>query len=214
MIDNNKTIFFFIFIVVIILFLVVLFKENFTNVNDVLISDSERHLSVTSDLDIQSLSATNVQGNNINAVRKIQEAGNTLMPRGMIMVWSGPVSTIPAGWALCNGQNGTPNLQDRFISGAGSEYRVGVTGGKNSISLTSDQLPSHTHNVIMHQQSDILNTANSGRCPGRPTWSCGSVESHLPNDKYKLSLTLSNTGKNAPIDIRPEYFALCYIMKL
>ena len=47
----------------------------------------------------------------------------------MIMIWSGSAASIPVGWALCNGGNGTPNLQDRFVVGAGSAYGVGVTGG-------------------------------------------------------------------------------------
>ena len=45
------------------------------------------------------------------------------LPTGVIVMWSGAVSTVPSGWALCNGQNGTPDLRDRFIVGAGSSWR-------------------------------------------------------------------------------------------
>lgn len=47
-------------------------------------------------------------------------------------MWSGAVNAIPAGWALCNGENGTPDLRNRFIVGAGDEYSVGDTGGVES----------------------------------------------------------------------------------
>jgi hypothetical protein len=41
---------------------------------------------------------------------------------GMIVMWTGQASQIPVGWALCNGQNGTPNLTDRFIMGTVSDF--------------------------------------------------------------------------------------------
>ena len=45
---------------------------------------------------------------------------------GMIMLWSGNYDNIPAGWYLCNGGNGTPNLTDRFVIGSGSKYPPGM----------------------------------------------------------------------------------------
>jgi len=50
-----------------------------------------------------------------------------------------------AGWALCNGNNGTPNLSDRFVMGTINSATLGATGGANSYTLTASQLPSHTH---------------------------------------------------------------------
>ncbi len=44
-------------------------------------------------------------------------------------MWSGAVDAIPNGWTLCNGQNNTPDLKNRFIVGAGDEYSVGDVGG-------------------------------------------------------------------------------------
>ena len=52
------------------------------------------------------------------------------VPAGVIALWHGLASAIPAGWALCDGQNGTPDLRGRFVVGAGGEaYAVGDTGG-------------------------------------------------------------------------------------
>lgn len=67
------------------------------------------------------------------------------IPIGGIIMWSGSVGSVPAGWALCDGSNGTPDLRNRFIVGAGSTYSPGTTGGAASVTLTASQMPSHTH---------------------------------------------------------------------
>jgi hypothetical protein len=51
------------------------------------------------------------------------------VPSGAILVWSGSIATVPSGYLLCNGQNGTPNLQDSFVVGAGNTFSVNATGG-------------------------------------------------------------------------------------
>ena len=77
------------------------------------------------------------------------------IPTGMIMLWSGTVASIPDGWALCNGTNGTPQLTNRFIVGAGgSIYNTTDTGGyadavniDHSHSASSNSTGNHTHGV-------------------------------------------------------------------
>lgn len=66
------------------------------------------------------------------------------VPSGVIVMWTG--TTPPAGWVICNGANGTPNLQDKFILGSGSRT-PGSSGGEESVLLTGAQsgLPAHTH---------------------------------------------------------------------
>lgn len=68
-----------------------------------------------------------------------------LVPSGGIIMWGGAIVDVPNGWALCDGNNGTPNLQDRFIVGAGNSYTVGDTGGSDSVAITETQLPAHGH---------------------------------------------------------------------
>jgi len=67
--------------------------------------------------------------------------------KGVIVMWSGSIANIPAGWALCNGANGTPDLRNRFVVGAGSTYAVGATGGADSVTLTAAQMPTHNHSA-------------------------------------------------------------------
>jgi microcystin-dependent protein len=66
-------------------------------------------------------------------------------PSGGIVMWSGSVASIPSGWYLCDGNNSTPDLRNRFIVGAGSSYAVGATGGADSVTLTANEIPSHSH---------------------------------------------------------------------
>jgi microcystin-dependent protein len=72
---------------------------------------------------------------------------NAGVPTGVITLWSGSIASIPAGWLLCDGTLGTPNLQDRFVVGAGTTYAVGATGGAATVTLATTEIPSHTHAV-------------------------------------------------------------------
>lgn len=65
---------------------------------------------------------------------------NVGIPIGTIAIWSGALATIPDGWQLADGTNGTLDLRDRFVVGAGSLYNPGTTGGSADAAL-----PSHTH---------------------------------------------------------------------
>lgn len=49
------------------------------------------------------------------------------VPEGTIVMWAS--SIIPAGWSICNGQNGTPDLRGKFVMGVGGVYSLGTTGG-------------------------------------------------------------------------------------
>lgn len=68
-----------------------------------------------------------------------------VIPVGVIVMYSG--STIPDGWALCNGQNGTPDLRGKFVLSSSTQYPAGSAGGEASVQLTAAQsgVPAHTH---------------------------------------------------------------------
>lgn len=76
----------------------------------------------------------------------VNTAGNfDSIAAGIITMWSGAIGAIPSGWFLCDGTNGTPDLRDRFIVGAGSTYAVNATGGAATVTLTQAETPAHTH---------------------------------------------------------------------
>lgn len=78
----------------------------------------------------------------------ILQGGNTLIPVGMIMMWYGSTGSIPAGWQLCDGTNGTPDLRNKFVLGAGSTYGVLSTGGALTGSGTTSAAGSHSHGGV------------------------------------------------------------------
>jgi microcystin-dependent protein len=72
-------------------------------------------------------------------------------PIGTIKLWSGTPANIYSAfgpnWVLCNGQNGTPNLMDKFVIGAGNAYASGATGGTTSYTLSVANMPVHNHGI-------------------------------------------------------------------
>jgi len=114
----------------------------------------------------------------------------TLWKHGMIILWSGSIITIPSGWALCDGTNGTPNLKKRFIVGAGDTYAVAATGG----ALT------HIHSFSFG--------SGCGLPPGN------NLQDIAPAGNTSKSFTISGGGHTVAENGLPPYYALAYIMKL
>lgn len=129
----------------------------------------------------------------------------TPVPVGGIIMWSGAIGSIPSGWALCNGQTVgsvvTPDLRDRFIVGAGGGYSVGATGGANSVTLTTDQIPSHSHNYLLYQPASFGNELEQSGSPD------GARLGGVTN-------TTGTTGGGQAHENRPPYYALAYIMRI
>tara|TARA_B100000902_G_scaffold197360_1_gene188401 strand:+ start:823 stop:2283 length:1461 start_codon:yes stop_codon:yes gene_type:complete len=86
------------------------------------------------------------------------------VPSGIIAVWSGSEGSIPSGWYLCNGSNSTPDLRNRFIVGAGSgsSYSVGDTGGSNTVTLSTSQIPAHSHTTNNHSHNASVSDPGHG----------------------------------------------------
>lgn len=96
------------------------------------------------------------------------------IPKGVIVMWSGTKETIPTGWALCDGTNGTPNLIDRFVFGA---VNAGTTGGSNNLTLTEANIPSHTHTTGSHTHTFSGITASTAHGHSIVTTKEGTAQS-------------------------------------
>lgn len=125
---------------------------------------------------------------------------DTAMPSGGIIMWSGSVASIPSGWYLCNGSNSTPDLRGRFVYGAGGGYSPGDTGGAETHTLTTAEMPAHTHTVVEDNNTgaSFLDPANL---------QVGITGSPLGNG------TTSSTGGGGAHNNLPPYHALAFIMK-
>ena len=110
------------------------------------------------------------------------------LPSGAILLWFGSIATIPAGYVLCNGANGTPDLRNRFLVGAGDTYAVGDNGGAVN----------HNHDFTTngHNHQLLGGTVVQGGVPLGDTTS-----------------TDTDTGTTDNANSLPPYYALAYIMK-
>lgn len=117
-------------------------------------------------------------------------AGIGSAPIGIIVLWYGSIASIPSNWQLCDGTNGTPDLRDNFVVGAGSSYSVDDTGGAQT-----------------HRHSFSGTTGNGGNSRNAGTDTAGSVDSRFDH-------THSYSGNTNYISNLPPYYALAYIQRI
>lgn len=181
----------------------------------------------------------------------LAEGTGFTVPQGGIIMWSGSIANIPAGWALCNGANGTPNLRDRFIVGAGGTYNPYTTGGAASATtntagwhghgsftgghtLTTAQMPAHTHSGTTATNGDHNHTVNAAFRDytsdgyGSGGWGQNANLVTSTAGAHSHAFTTNATGEGQAhmhpinsdgahqhtVDTLPPFFALAFIMKL
>lgn len=156
--------------------------------------------------------------------------------KGSILMWSGEIDNdghpVVDGepdtrWHICDGNNGTPDLRDRFIIGGGDKYTVGAKGGSDSQTLTINSMPKHTHSYggdTMSSGGHVHKYTNYDQ-----TWDY--TKSTLSKSNFKawgpkadadteskgdhfhtFSGTTGFAGEDEAFSIIPPYYALAYIM--
>ena len=131
---------------------------------------------------------------------KRQSLGLEGVPSGCILAYSGEAETVPEGWAVCDGQNGTPDLRGRFILGVSETHPMGETGGAEEVTLTAAQMPTHVH-------SYAVGPAISGNAVAFSTQTTSSPVTQQTG-------LINSNGGSLPHPNMPPYYALIYIMKL
>jgi microcystin-dependent protein len=136
---------------------------------------------------------------------------------GAIVMWSGTVEEIPAGWTLCDGQNNTIDLRNRFVVCAGDLYAVGNTGGSADATLVTHNHTGSTNTVGGHTHSfginpdDGMNFGGTRGAAGGPG-GFGLISNSAGSHSHTVSVTTvgeSATGKNLP-----PYYALAFIQQV
>jgi microcystin-dependent protein len=186
-------------IIVLLIFCYPLLITQYT-VEHLTVPSNEALQTIASVYNTNNLTVTNATVDVLTA-RSIVASTINFLPRGIIVSWTGSVA--PAGWALCDGNNGTPDLRGRFILGAGpgtnlTPRTLNDTGGAENHVLTVGEMPAHNHTGVIGKYD---NCYGSGKC---------STSKFLGTD-WK---TTDNTGGNAPHNNMPPYFVLAFIMKL
>jgi hypothetical protein len=173
--------------------------------------------------------ATFTQGVTFNGNVSVDSAssisGFGTIPVGGIIMWSG--SSVPIGWALCDGNNGTPDLTGRFVMGAKKTsygyLDVGEKGGNEYIYLTAGQLPAHRHLYYGDDQvegrsgTDLANVNSTTVVYDVPGGYDAKSERSGSGKNYYTSANLpgdKEDGIGKGIDIRPPYYKLAYIMRV
>ena len=165
----------------------------------------------------------------------ILEAAKALVPLGIIVPFAG--TREPENWLLCQGQIlkrdafpvlfqliGThyghtdasnfriPDLRNRFLTGAGGQYTLGVAGGADTVTLTVQQMPGHTHDI--GGKADAAGNDGVGMYVSNLGAGTGWQALSTREAGSKSGLVAKSTGGGQAHENRPPYFAVNYIMKV
>ena len=172
---------------------------------------------------LQTASSVAVQTyDNISGILTTIPTATPSVPSGCILIWSSSTGSIPSGFLLCDGTNGTPDLRNSFILGAGNSYAVGATGGSTDAIVVS-----HTHTAASTSTATVTDPGHShlygntagigGSTPliGNQPPSNVSTNSAVTGITVAVATSTTNTstgtsGTNANL---PPYYALAYIQK-
>ncbi|MDX7999504.1 tail fiber protein [Xenorhabdus sp. Reich] len=193
------------------------------------------------------LSADENNGLKVVVSNGIQVNGNSIgltpeqtFQKGMVMMFAGTESGMPKGWALCDGQNGRPDLRDRFVLGSTGFTNVNQTNnqkvqGNNSAkyfnvtsdtknpsirvnvnghTLTINEIPSHSHSIYTAGNEGGGGQAlyeRNGRSPGY-TWEFSKSEGGGGSHDHGASATQDSHSHS--VNVVPPYYILAFIIKL
>lgn len=148
--------------------------------------------------------------------------GHVTLPSGTIMYWDDDPANIPAGWVICDGNNGTPDLLDDFLKSVDSGVDPGARGGEHNKTLTQQQLPNHSHSTGstdtqgQHNHAvsksnrdaayDVSEAINSDAPDGNVSTPDGGIHSHEYDD--------TAIGSGNSYDNRPRHHELVPVMKV
>lgn len=164
-----------------------------------------------------------------------------IIPTGLICMWSGANEDVPEGWALCDGQNSTPDLRDRFILAASANFPTNSVGGSKDCTteecgphnhggateptaLTKEQLP----DIQLEVSREMYDPGPGGHNPIAKQWRIIDWVKdgfHIMTSPLNLGGPSGGIGHDHAINddgvhqhqitgIMPEYYALAYIIKV
>lgn len=147
---------------------------------------------------------------------KTKNIANQFLPKGAIIMWSGSIASIPAGYVLCDGRaaiNGVtiPNLQGRFIVGysssSGDYHTIGSTGGEEKHTLTAAEMPQHRHGIV-GEAGEKSGTGTAVAYVSRNNDTAGSGA--MVTGRYETS----TAGSSNEHENRPPYYVLAFLIKV
>jgi hypothetical protein len=152
---------------------------------------------------------------NLYGILQNAPAVSNVVPTGLIAIWSGSIGSIPSGWLLCDGTNGTPDLRNSFILGAGNSYSVGQTGGSADAIVVSH---THTATSVVTDPGHTHITPNYANPGGGFLYSGsggspGTAATNSATTGITVATTNTTTGTSGTNANLPPYYALAFIVK-
>tara|TARA_B100002019_G_scaffold293463_1_gene321249 strand:+ start:13110 stop:14816 length:1707 start_codon:yes stop_codon:yes gene_type:complete len=154
---------------------------------------------------LTNIPAANITGT-LPAIDGSNLTGIVSFISGMIIMYNS--ATAPSGWYLCDGNNGTPDLRDRFIVGAGNSYSLNATGGSNTA----------TDTVSISGSDTVSISGTTSATTGTKTFGFASDANFVPINTHTHTFSGSDTvnisgSDTVSVDTRSPYYALTFIMK-
>ncbi len=137
------------------------------------------------------------------------------LPSGVIVVWTGLLSDIPSGFIICDGNNGTPDLRDKFVKCVPNNItNPGLTGGESEHVLTMSEMPNHSHPVfdLGHQHQSNFHGSITGVFTQPPRFFANRLKTINTDTKVPI-ITVNNAGNDQAHENKPAFFEVIYIQK-
>ena len=153
---------------------------------------------------------------NISGILTTIPTATPSVPSGCILIWSSSTGSIPSGFVLCDGTNGTPDLRNSFILGAGNSYAVGATGGSTDAIVVS-----HTHTATstvtdpghLHSFTAAQFVSGSNLSGGTIAVTPQANNTASAVTGVTVATTNASTGVSGTNANLPPYYALAFVMK-
>ena len=169
------------------------------------IKSSDEHLTLNADgtskdIKFQANGVEKASISSTGVMTATSFSGEGAVPTGVIAMWHGASNAIPSGWVICDGNNSTPNLTDKFIKSTGTANQTGGGTTTGAHTLTIAEMPAHTHTRTPYTPGSAAAYAASG------------YNSFFDAASHTTSST-GGGGSHTHTQAEPVYFSLIFIMK-
>lgn len=170
----------------------------------------------------------NITITTVAATDTITIAGSTSIPAGVICMWHGLIANIPAGWTLCDGTAGTPDLRGKFVKGAAAATEAGATGGAltHAHDNHSAAVFQHTvtqaaaHTISAHAGATVANQSGAQVASGTGTvaltqaaHTVGQASAHTISAHSGCAVAGHGAQGHSDANHEPPYYVILFIMK-
>lgn len=190
----------------------------YANSTSVYISYSDYEYNTTGWVKLDTITSASSTATTNSAVPATTNFVHNVLPYGSIIMWYGNIASVPFGWSLCNGSNGTPDLRNKFVIGANNDNSglavTTVTGSTSTTGGTKDAIVvSHTHDINDPGHTHNYNTKASTQPQDGSTTQLWYGDQTVATSSSTTGITIVSTGTSGTNQNLPPYYALAYIMK-